>query len=440
MGTIFRPTVTRPLPSGAEIVERDGVRTARWRNGHGKKCEAEIRTTPRGDCVVSTSAKYLARFRDGEGVVQTIATGCRDESAARAVLVQLERRAEMVRAGILTPAEDACIDHRRSPIGEHVEAYIDSLRARSCAPKHVLGVLRRLTLVMRECRFKALQDIKREAFEKWLGSSANARRSNRTKNTYVAAMKAFCKWCVEHDRLSTNPVARVQKLDEQIDRRRQPRAFTEDELVRLLDAARRRPLAEAMKFNRGWRRGQNGARLRPETITRLERLGYERALTYRVLMLTGLRLGELRSIRVCDVGADHLVLDARHEKNRRGSTIPLRADLAAELHEWIGERREGPLFAVSQSLLKSFDRDLAFAGIAKRDDRGRTACLHGIRHAFATLLSRRGVAPRVAQAAMRHSSMHLTMQHYTDPRLLDVAGAMTLLPELPLNPKQKAVS
>ena len=38
-----------------------------------------------------------------------------------------------------------------------------------------------------------------------------------------------------------------------------------------------------------------------------------------------------------------------------------------------------------------------------------------------------------AQAAMRHSSIDLTMNVYTDPQLLDVAGALDALPELPLD-------
>jgi hypothetical protein len=35
----------------------------------------------------------------------------------------------------------------------------------------------------------------------------------------------------------------------------------------------------------------------------------------------------------------------------------------------------------------------------------------------------------VAQAAMRHSSIDLTMNIYTDPTLLDVAGAINALPK-----------
>jgi hypothetical protein len=38
------------------------------------------------------------------------------------------------------------------------------------------------------------------------------------------------------------------------------------------------------------------------------------------------------------------------------------------------------------------------------------------------------LAPRVAMAAMRHSSLDLTMSVYTDPVLLDVGAAVDALP------------
>jgi hypothetical protein len=41
---------------------------------------------------------------------------------------------------------------------------------------------------------------------------------------------------------------------------------------------------------------------------------------------------------------------------------------------------------------------------------------------------------------MRHSSIDLTMTVYTDPRLLDVEGALGVLPELPLGTSAPAVS
>ena len=101
-----------------------------------------------------------------------------------------------------------------------------------------------------------------------------------------------------------------------------------------------------------------------------------------------------------------------------------------------------PLFAVPAGLVRILDRDLVMAGIAHRrddgtidkgDERGRTIDVHVLRTTFGTLLRKGGVAPRTAQAAMRHSKLELTMNTYTGPKLLDVSGAMDALPDLPLD-------
>jgi integrase len=73
------------------------------------------------------------------------------------------------------------------------------------------------------------------------------------------------------------------------------------------------------------------------------------------------------------------------------------------------------------------------AGILKRDERGRTVDVHAMRHTFGTHLSEAGVPLRTAQAAMRHSNPALTANIYTDPKLLDVAGAVDSLPILRTN-------
>lgn len=429
MGHIFLPSLSRPIPSGAVVM--NGV--ARWKTAAGKVRTAEVKNGR----IVGTSTKYVARYKDGEGITRVVATGCREESAARTVLVELERRAELVRAGVLSPAQDAVATHKRTPIAKHVDAYIASLVARGTTAKHVRTQKRLLTTVLEECRFRTLNEIRREPLERWLTQGANLKRSARTRNTYLSAIRWFCNWAVDCERLVANPVARIPLADERADRRRQARALTADELARLLDAARRRPLAEGQRFNRGWRQGQHGAQLRPTTIAKLEHLGRERQLIYKTLVLTGLRLGELTAIRVADCALDgprpHLVLDAKDEKSRRGASIPLRADLAADLREWITDApTERPLFRMGEGLVKVFNRDLAFAGIDKRCGRDRTACVHSLRATHATLLTCGGVGPRVVQASMRHASLDLSMQTYTDPRLLDVERALDALPALPL--------
>ena len=192
----------------------------------------------------------------------------------------------------------------------------------------------------------------------------------------------------------------------------------------------------------------------PEFIGKLERLGRERALIYKMLVLTGLRRGELASLRAGQLELDgsmpFVELKAADEKNRQGSTIPIRADLANDLKDWLSNTpkpstlrlrnnkgtfdSKRPLFSVPKGLVRILDRDLRTAGIAKRDERGRTIDVHALRHTFGTLLSKGGVAPRTAQAALRHSKIDLTMNVYTDPRLLDTHGALDTLPSLDLYP------
>jgi hypothetical protein len=159
----------------------------------------------------------------------------------------------------------------------------------------------------------------------------------------------------------------------------------------------------------------------------------------RTFATTGLRLSELASItpsQVClDGPAPHVKLRASDEKNRRGSSLPLRNDLASDLRAWIAERPDDtcadePIFQVPAGLVRVFDRDLAVAGIAKKDVEGRSLDIHALRTTFATHLSLSGVSPRTAQAALRHSDIRLTMGTYTDPQLLDIAGAVEMLPSV----------
>lgn len=456
MGSVYKAMFTKPLPTGAKIIVRKGQRIAEWKDAKGKTRTAPL--TAAGDRIALEAGTYTAKYRDGNSQVQKVTTGCRDKTAAESVLAELEKRADKVRSGMRTADEDAVIDQLDVPLAEHVIAYLTHLEAEGTCPEHRDNVDRCLKRLARECGFTKLANLTRDSFERWLVAKAKAGMSARTRNSYRSAAVAFCNWCIDADppRLMENPLAKVPKGDENADKRRERRALTEDELRRLLDVARRRPVLSRATVYRGKRKGEVYAKLRDETRRKLERLGTERALIYKTLVLTGLRKGELASLTVgqlvLDAAPPFLVLKAADEKNRNGSTIPIRADLAADLRGWLAEKAKAaveaardvpvagstlppdtPVFTVPAGLRRILDRDLKLAGIPKRDDRGRTVDVHALRHTFGTLLSKGGVTPRTAQAAMRHSKIDLTMNVYTDPRLLDVAGAMESLPMLPLS-------
>jgi len=486
MGTVYRKTVTRPLPAGAELFTKGGKRFARWKNSKGRKQVSPVTTGKDGtDRLVVQSPTFVAKYRDGQGIVCKVSTGCRDEDAARSILSKLERRAELVKANVITSSEDAIADHQTTPLADHFQAYLAHVKTNGATDAHIASLKSKAERLSADCGLTTLKDIATESLEEWLNARQVEGMAARTRNTYLQALLGFCKWCVQSERLTSNPLARIAKADEKSAPRRQRRSMTEAELMKLLQVARLRPLADLGRETvaidgtnaeaTGKRRKRSNWKYRPltldmmpaaverarerlkdnpEAIAERERIGRERALIYKTLILTGLRKGELASLTIGQLELDgpmpFVVLDAADEKNRQGSTIPLRADLANDLRQWLSDTPNAaklrmrnhnatsdskrPLFTVPDALGKILDRDLQAAGIAKRDERGWTIDVHALRHSFGTLLSKAGVAPRTAQAAMRYSNIDLTMNVYTDPKLLDVMGALDSLPSFNWKP------
>jgi len=377
---------------------------------------------------------------------------------------------------VITAAEDRIADHHSELLSGHIADYPQSLRARDVSAGYLKETKRLTNRIANDCEFKRIGDIDLTTLERWLVARKTEGMSARTRNSHVQAVAGFCSWAVDNQRLALNPLSRMGKADEKSDKRRQRRSLTESELIRLLEMARWRPLAEfgresipvegtskrskwkkaALSFDTlhaAVEKARETLKDNPEFIAEQERLGRERALIYKTLVLTGLRKGELASLTVgqleLDCATPYAVLNAADEKNRQGSSLPLRSDLAEDLRDGISDAPKAAtlrirradddsdsrrkVFHVPAGLVRILNRDLQAAGIAKRDERGRTVDVHAFRHSFGTLLSKGGVSPRTAQAAMRHSKIDLTMNVYTDPKLLDVHGAVDTLPTLDLN-------
>ena len=424
MGIVFRKTRLRPLPAGAERFDKAGRPFARWRV-KGKAMTAAVTVTEDGTQAIRVERKvWTGRYRDHAGRVVERSTGCRDEQAARQTLAGWEREAEKVRSGILDAGDlDAARAHA-VPMEGHLDAYERSLVAAGVTDTHRANVLAAVRRVAADCGLTTLAKMKREAVENWLADRSEEDMSARSRNRYRSALVGFLNWCRDSGRVRAHELNRLPKADERADPRRQRRAMTEVELTKLLATTAGRPLVEARTVRRGERKGESFAELTPTTVARLEAEGRKRALIYKTLVLTGLRVNELRTLTVGEVdltpGMERLKLRAAHEKNREGNTLPIRGDLAADLRSWLsylGLTASGAkLLEVPAGLVRIFNRDLAAAGIPKRDDRGRTLDVHALRTTFGTLLSSTGTLPRVAQAAMRHSDIKLTMGVYTDPR------------------------
>ncbi len=313
------------------------ARLARWRDGGGRLRTASL--TLGGDRVRLEASTFTAKYRDGEVIVVKVPTRCRSEAAARQVLAELEREAERIRAGLLTPAEARTAAHLATPIAGHVDAYIGSPEGKGASRAHIRESRRILTAVFESCEFRTLADLDRAASEQHLNRRRQEKASARTRNADREALLTFANWCVAMGRLTSNVSKAVPKADQKADQPRQRRAMTPVGLARLLHVARHRPLLDALKIRRGKAKGTLAANVRPETRVRLDSLGRERALIYKTLVLTGLCEGELASLTVGQVLLDgpvaHLELDAADEKSREGNSLPIRADLVEDLRAWL---------------------------------------------------------------------------------------------------------
>jgi integrase len=354
--------------------------------------------------------------RDGERFrVNTKKTEKRD--AKRVALVIL-MHAEM--------PQDPFTKQAKRTLTEHVADFETGFRAKEVREDYREGRLRHLRDFFATLGGDRLSDLDGTQANRWLTSIRETGVSARTVNKRRAALVQFGRWLVRERRLPFDPFVGLKSLNAEADRRHVRRALTEDELLRLLEVARTRPLENARKerVNKG---------VTEEEAARLTKIGETRALIYSFAAGTGLRHGEWRRARWCDIDFERRIVNipAASAKSRRNQFVPLRDDLVEALNSRRGEAAPtDPVFPSDEfPTLRTYKLDLLAAGIAKKDENGnittadeegRIVDFHALRTTFASSLAKAGVHPRAAQALMRHSSVELTMKAYTDVCLLDL--------------------
>ena len=232
--------------------------------------------------------------------------------------------------------------------------------------------------------------------------------SAKTSNAFLGAIRQFSKWLVQNDRLRDDPLRRLKRL--RPDRRYSRRALTEAEVSALLATATTGPDRQGLS-------------------------GSDRGLIYRLALETGLRASEITSLRAgsfdFEPGRASVTLEAAYSKRRRKDVMPLRAALAAALRDHLAHRMPStPAFAIPLHWRQAemIAADLVATKVEAVDAEGRHADFHALRHTFITNLSRAGVNPKIAQSLARHSSIVLTMDHYTHLRVDDDRRALEALP------------
>jgi integrase len=312
-----------------------------WIDSQGRKVSAG---TPGAKRVTRKSAKWYACWKEGTKQVRVpLAT---DKSASQAMLADLLRNKERGKAGVLDPYQKSL----ERAVDEHLDEYLTSIwqSGKVGSEKYLTEKRRILRTVFRDAGIRTLADLSSNAVDGYMDGLTC---SVATKRIHHTAVNAFTDWLVQKKRLGGNPLTGVARPQGgKVVRER--RALSPDELQRLLDAARERPLASA-EWNNGGKRGRGprnprAANLRPETREHYIRVGRARALLYKTAIYTGLRKGELAQLRVNFLNLDRkpypcLELPGEFTKNGDDARLLLVPALAAEIRELVSLARKPAL-------------------------------------------------------------------------------------------------
>jgi len=357
--------------------------------------------------------------------------GYTDKAATLQLAAELERNEAHRASGLKTDVGDGLL----RPLAEHLEDWRNLLRAkrtRDYADKQHT----RAKAVIDGCGFdlwKQIDQDKVELFLAGLREDKNDKRglSKQTADAYLQACKQFLKWMAKSKRAPFSPLAFMDRDRGMEDSRRLRRAWTDAELVELVEYLQTAPELYGMT-------------------------GETRAMVYRLAAGSGLRLNEIRTLTpeafYLDDDEPYIHLKGANTKNRKQADQLINPALAEDLKPFVKATLAGQrVFPIPEdrkafsARIMQVDMDEARkAWIAKapagkaRKDRERSSFLmycnavgeyadfHALRHTYCSKLGEMGLPVKDIQELARHSSPTLSMRyvHTTRPRLVQAVGRL----------------
>jgi integrase len=349
-----------------------------------------------------------------------INTGCTSWKAAQAALTAYHQRREDIAAGTVNPLAD----EQAKPIAVHLGQYLEHLNTRS--EKHTDEVKRVLTLATTAT--PTLKELTHQKITAYLQTASSAVTGNKHR-TYLSG---FCKWLFRKELLDRNPIDRVDRLvpgDSEPEQRTR-RAYTIEELTRLMHTARTYPLATRGEANKGGRPRSDGSKptvskpskLSPATIRKLTLQGQERELMYRLLLATGLRRGELSRVKASMYNGNKFRLPKKILKHKPKHIthviIPIVPSLAADLTKFLtetGRTGDDKIIKVpcQSNAIREHKARIKMASVIYQTEAG-FADIHAMRATMNAYLKKQGVPLDLRQRFLRHTAKDITTARY-DP-------------------------
>jgi integrase len=357
---------------------------------------------------------WIASYFDHNRKRRTASTGTTDKAAASRILAKLVNESALVKSGVVSRDLADAVEHGARPLPEHVRAFVDGLRAAGRSCQHIDESHTILEVVTKG--LAKLSDLTPAMLNRHLLSQRAKKRSARTLQKHLKAVRQFARWCVATGRLHADFTATVSTEAVETDRRLKRRTLTADECNRLIAAASAGPVRFGMA-------------------------GVDRALLYRVAIATGLRQGEIRSLTRSSIVVERdgafILVNAGATKNGKTArqhidtsladllahhaggkmpgaalfNLPHRTDVADMLRQDLGDARAKWLAEAGDNAAERIARESSdfLAGI---NHAGERADFHALRVTCGSLLIAQGVDTRTVQSILRHSDPKLTMNTY----------------------------
>ena len=344
--------------------------------------------------VVALEKFYTIRYKFPGAIWRSKGTRISDKQSAEQYAKHWHLQKERENQGLAIP--EAEIKAATALVAPEVEKYLADLTGKRRTKDHVSNVKAHLKLLLEQCGWKRIQDIKAASFTTWRASQGH--RAPKTLNEFLGSARAFCSWLVAMEKLAVSPLDKIERSETRGQERRKRRVLSIEELTSLVAASKARGFVYAFAF------------------------------------YTGIRRNELANLLVTDLqkkeGNWMVTVRAAISKNRQSVLLPIHHALVPALEKQLAARTGLRLLFASIPRCDTLREDLKRAGIAYKDAEGRQADFHSLRHATSTHLGASHAAPRAQMSMMRHQDMKLTMGTYTDEAHISRREAIEKLPNI----------
>jgi integrase len=443
---IYKPTYSKPLPEGAKVFSRKHKKFARFKDKKGHTKEARL--TKSKDKILCETSHWHISFEDNLSIRRELKAYTNEQETKRLAdriqqllnyksnnqpldselqkfieNLNIRIRNELINFGLL--------DSEKAKAGklltELVSEYVKFLEANERSEKYINDTQAELDRIFEGCTFQYWSDIAPTKVMTYLKKLRDEGLSYRRSNAYLKSIKAFCKWMVDCNYVSRSPLHHLKTLDAELDRRRQRRALTTEELRRLLKTT-----------------------VKSKEIFGMT--GRERALLYYVATQTGLRVNEIRSLRVDSFDLDDLTVTIKtgHSKHGTEDVLPIRQDLAKKLNEFFRDKLPtakvfgGTYKQLTNKTAEMIKKDLVTTEVRDNsgkitkeaipyiDESGKVIDFHSLRGTFITALDKTDASLKERMALARHSDRgNLTLGTYTDrPKAYNLRRVIEQLPDV----------